>query len=267
MCPPPLTIHLFGSMRVLVQGEPLPRVRTRSVEWLLALLVLRHGRAVERSWLAGTLWLDSEESQALRNLREDLVRLRKALGGESARVQSPSRDLLTFDLTGAEVDLVAFDAAIRSGDEAALRRAVALYTGPLLEGCYEAWVSLERESREQACLTALETLAASAEQRGDLGEALPLLRRAEGMDGLRDSIQRSLMRVLAASGDTPAALLAYREHRLRLRREMNVEPDAETTRLFRQIRAAGRGGKETVEGEGRKPEPPVSPPPDSAYPA
>ena len=52
----PLSIHLFGPLRVLVQGEPMPRVRTRSVEWLLALLVLQQGRAVERSWLAGTLW-------------------------------------------------------------------------------------------------------------------------------------------------------------------------------------------------------------------
>src|SRR5579871_4434839 len=144
----PLTIHLFGPMRVLVQGEPLPRVRTRSVEWLLALLVLRHGRVVERSWLAGTIWPDSEESQALRNLREDLVRLRKALGGESARLQSPSRDTLTFDLVGADVDVVAFDKAIQARDEAALRHAVALYTGPLLEGYHEHWVLLERESRE-----------------------------------------------------------------------------------------------------------------------
>src|SRR5947209_4532333 len=80
MTPPPLTIHLFGPLRVTVRGEPLPRVRTRSVEWLLALLALRHGRAVDRSWLAGTLWPVSVESQALANLRNDLMRLRTALG-------------------------------------------------------------------------------------------------------------------------------------------------------------------------------------------
>jgi hypothetical protein len=51
----PLTIHLFGPMRVLVHGKPMPRVRARSAEWLLALLVLRHGRTLDRAWLAGTL--------------------------------------------------------------------------------------------------------------------------------------------------------------------------------------------------------------------
>lgn len=240
MLPPPLTIQIFGPFRTQVHGESLPRVRTRSVEWLLALLTLRHGRAVSRSWLAGMLWPDSEEEQALANLRHDLVSLRKALGRERERLQSPSRDTLMLDLTGAEVDILRFDAAIRAGEEASLHSAVALYTGPLLEGCQEEWAFPERESREQMCLMALETLAESAEQRGDYTEALALLRRAEGMDDLRDFTQRRLMRVLAASGDTPAALLTYRDYRLRLRREMNVEPDEETTRLFQQIRSAGR---------------------------
>src|SRR6266699_1967946 len=72
MAPSPLSIHLFGPLRVTVGGEPMPRVRTRSVEWLLALLTLRHGRAVNRSWLAGTLWPESSGSQALENLRADL---------------------------------------------------------------------------------------------------------------------------------------------------------------------------------------------------
>src|SRR5215831_18702273 len=86
---PPLTLHLFGPLRVLVRGEPMLPLRTRSVEWLLALLVLRHGRAVDRSWLAGTLWPESDESQARHNLRDALVHLRKALGPASSRIQSP----------------------------------------------------------------------------------------------------------------------------------------------------------------------------------
>src|SRR5206468_8361302 len=135
------------------------------VEWLLALLVLRHGRAVDRSWLAGTLWPDSDESQALHNLRDALVHLRKALGPERARLQSPTRDTLLLDLAGAEVDVVRFDAAMKAGDEAALEGVVALHNGPLLEGCYEEWVVPERESREQACLQALETLADRATER------------------------------------------------------------------------------------------------------
>jgi len=237
---PTLTVHLFGPLQVFLNGEPLPRVRTRSVEWLLALLVLRAGKSVSRSWLAGTLWPDSEETQALQNLRNVLLSLRQALGSEAKRIHSPTRDTLSLNLEGADVDLLRFDAAIRRGGEKALREAVEVYAGPLLEGCPEEWAFLERESREQACLSALETLAEAAEGRADYPEALTLLRRAEGMDSLRDTTQRGLMRVLAATGDTPAALFVYREYRLRLRREMNTEPDAETTGLYQQIRQPGQ---------------------------
>src|SRR6266540_2371986 len=68
LTPSPFSLRLFGPFRAQVGGEPIPRVRTRSVEWLLAILVLRHGAPINRSWLAGTLWPESEETRALQNL-------------------------------------------------------------------------------------------------------------------------------------------------------------------------------------------------------
>jgi two-component SAPR family response regulator len=78
---------------------------------------------------------------------------------------------------------------MKAGDEDALfKSALALYTGPLLEGCYEEWVTLERESREQACLTALETLAERAGSGQKHAEAIRYLRQALALDPLRDSV-------------------------------------------------------------------------------
>src|SRR5262249_28633994 len=102
---PGLTLRLFGRLQVLVDGEPMARARGRSIEWLLALLVLRHGRTLERAWLAGTLWPESEERQALHNLRNVLVALRKALGGEGGRIQAPTRGTLTLGLGSAEAEV------------------------------------------------------------------------------------------------------------------------------------------------------------------
>ena len=163
----PLTIHLFGSIRILVDGESVPRARTRSIEWLLALLILRHGHVVDRSWLAGVLWPESRESQALQNLRHALLALRKSLGSAAVRIQAPTRDALVLDLQDADVDVLRFDRGVQSQEEKALREAVAAYTGPLLEGCQEEWVFWERQSREQSCLDALEKLADFAEARAD----------------------------------------------------------------------------------------------------
>jgi predicted ATPase/DNA-binding SARP family transcriptional activator len=235
----PLSIQLLGAFEVRVGGAAMRSVRTRSVEWLLALLVLRHGRELSRSWLAGTLWPESREAQALFNLRRNLMDLRQALGPEAERLRSPSRGSLLLDLTGATVDVLDFDAAVAAGDEGSLERAVALYRGPLLEGCVEEWVFPERASRAEACLQALETLADRALERGDPASALGHLLRAEALDPLRDSVQQRRIQALAAAGDLPAALLSYRDYRLLLHRELNSEPDPETTRLFQELRSGG----------------------------
>src|SRR5258708_18110363 len=108
----PLSIRLLGAFEVQVGGQPMRSVRARSVEWLLALLVLRHGRDVSRSWLAGTLWPESSEAQALLNLRRNLMELRQALGPEAERLRTPNRATLGLDLTRAAADVVRLDAAI-----------------------------------------------------------------------------------------------------------------------------------------------------------
>src|SRR5436309_9619472 len=122
----PLALHLFGPFEVRLHGQPLPRLRSRKGQWLLALLTLRHGGEVDRSWLAGTLWPDSSETAALASLRSCLKDLRRALGAEAARLHSPTPRLLALDLAGAQADVVAFDAGIARGDVSALEQAIAL---------------------------------------------------------------------------------------------------------------------------------------------
>jgi predicted ATPase/DNA-binding SARP family transcriptional activator len=260
---PPLALRLLGPFDVRLHGEPLPRLRTRKGEWLLALLVLRHGRGVEREWLTGKLWPESAASQGAASLRRSLTDLRRCLGPEGGRLRSPSPHILTLDLTGAFVDVLAFDAALARGETASLRDAVALYRGPLLEGCMEDWVLPERQAREEAYLGALEQLGAAALARGDALEAIVLLRRAAAADPLRESAQRLLMQALAVSGDTPAATLVYRELRLRLHRELNAEPDPDTTALFHELRARA---KARAEATGRSPDMSADPHPSRSAP-
>src|SRR5262249_36414334 len=148
-------------------GQPLAPLHSRKGEWLLALLALRPGQKVEREWLAGTLWADSRRPQALANLRTSLKDLRPGLGAGGWRGRPPAPPPPPLELSGADLDVRAFDAAIARGDPGSLEQAVSLYRGPLLEGCAEEWAFEERQVREQAYLTALETLAATAQAAGD----------------------------------------------------------------------------------------------------
>ncbi|MCW3100948.1 MAG: transcriptional activator domain protein [Chthonomonadaceae bacterium] len=235
-----LSIHLLGPYHVQVDGRTLTPRHSRKEQWLLALLTLRHGRAVERDWLAGMLWPESNRSRAL--LRETLFDLRQTLGSQADHLNSPTVQMLRLDLEGVEADILAFDAALRRGDRPSLESAVALYRGALLEGCTEEWVFPERQVREEAYLEALEKLAALALEGGSPGKAINSLQRVVAVDPLRESAQRSLMQALAAHGDYSAAVQVYQKLRLLLHRELHTDPDPETAAVFHQIRAqASRG--------------------------
>ena len=56
---------------------------------------------------------------------------------------------MKYSCASPKVDLIAFDEAIDAGDATGLETAVALYRGPLLEGCHEEWVFPERAARPE----------------------------------------------------------------------------------------------------------------------
>jgi DNA-binding SARP family transcriptional activator len=235
--PSAMEIRLFGAFDVRIGAVPLPHLRTRKGNYLLALLVLRRGRAMARDWLCGKLWPDSLMEQARGNLRRTLTDLRCALGPEARRLWAPLPDTLCFDLTDVAVDVLRFDEAVLpAGNEADLTAAVALYGGLLLEGWEEEWVMAERSTRQEAYLRCLTTLARHALERGDPVSATVSLRKAIAADPLRETVQRDLMVALVRAGDHAGALQTYRALNDCLSREWGAVPGAETTALYQALR-------------------------------
>jgi DNA-binding SARP family transcriptional activator len=237
-----LEIDLFGCVSIRVHGRNLPPLPSRKGAYLLALLALRHDREVERTYLAGLLWPDSEQDKALFNLRQTLLRLRQALGSEAWRLAAPARHTLRLDVRDAVVDVAAFDDALAQREPDALRSAVALYRGPLLEGCDEEWVFSARREREHAFLAALEQLAVHVANEGDYTAAAGYLHQAIAVDPLREGAYRSLMQMYAGAGEHARATYLYRELRLLLHQELNTTPAPETVELYRRIRAGAQDG-------------------------
>src|SRR5579862_4721091 len=126
------------------------------------------------------------------------------------------------------------------GAPVSLKAAVSLYQGPLLEGCEEEWVVLEREQRQQSCLEALERLAHFELQAGNAAQAAHHLRTCIGIDPFRETAQCALMTALAASGDYAGVTQVYREFRLLLHEQLHTQPAAETLALYQKIRAQAR---------------------------
>lgn len=212
----------------------MPPLRSSKGDQVLALLALRRP-PLDRGWLATTLWPDSTLERSRFYLRRELTHLRSALAEEAWRLQSSSRDSLSFDLDGAWVDVLEFDKLILSSDGRDSAEAIAIRSAPLLESVDEDWVYLERASREEAFVAAAQRSAERLSQDRAFDQAIPILRLAVAHEPLRESLHRMLFTALGEVNDLAALAKAYRELRSLLRRELGVEPDPETQALVRSL--------------------------------
>jgi predicted ATPase/DNA-binding SARP family transcriptional activator len=242
-----LIIRLLGGFEVIVDGVPLPGKQPIKISELLTFLILAGGREVRRSSLAQALWPDKDGATSY--LRTSLWESRKALGDEASRLLSPTPRTLRLDVSGADIDLIAFDRAIARRDTASLQEAIALYRGPLLPGCLEPWLEIEREVRHQSYIEALQELSARAAGAGDYEQAVIYLRKACAADPYWEPTRRALMEALAHCELISEALQEFHDLRERLHRERNAEPAPETRTVFDRLRAKTR------------PAPPLPPPP------
>ena len=96
----------------------------------------------------------------------------------------------------------------------------------------------------------LARLAEHHEAAGDLAKACEVAWRTVDLAPWQEESHRRLMRLLALSGQRSAALTQFETCRSVLKRELGVEPAAETTRLYEQIRdgvieSGGMGERES----------------------
>lgn len=247
-----LRIHCFGGLRVSRGDRELPAFPTQKSRALFAFLAVHRGRSWARDVLVGHFWGDSPETVARKNLRNDLWRIRGVVEGEGAPAGScvaVRGDDVRFNVDGDYwLDVQAFEAALDAAgadgapcDEAgaeALRRAVHLYRGDLLDGMYDDWCLFERERLRLRYVRALERLIAHHRERGEWGEAALQAQRLLARDPLREHVHRDLMRCYAALGDPAAALRQYDLCARLLRQELDAAPREETRAVRDEVRCA-----------------------------
>jgi predicted ATPase/DNA-binding SARP family transcriptional activator len=259
-----LLLSLLGPFQVTRDGQPLTAFATDAVRALLAYLATEAGPPHRREALAGLLWPEEPDARAMQSLRQTLSRLRQALaegervGTYAAPYLLTSHESVQLNPTAHwQVDVAAFAAALAAtrvhrhrrpesclSCMARLREAVTLYRGEFMAGFslpsapFEEWLLARRESLR---LHALHALAAHHERRGEHEAALGYARRQLELEGWREEAHRQAMCALARSGQRAAALAQYEACRQVLRKELDVEPEEETTALYERIRA----GEET----------------------
>lgn len=250
-----LQLELLGDFRMRSEAGALINISAKKSQAMLAYLGVRPAQLVSRDKMAGLLWSSTATEQARQSLRQTLSSLRKELAQLSPhrKLLVEEGDFLSLDPSLATVDVAEFEKLVASNNDAALARGVAMYRGDFMEGFeldeerFDQWVLAERDRLHRMSLRAHSQLIESQARNGAIDEAIATAHQSLRIDPLQESVHRTVMRLYMESGDLVNALQQYDVLAKTLKRELQVEPDADTRRLFQQI--AQLRTKRSTEGD------------------
>ena len=240
---PVLHLELLGDFRMRSESGALVSVSARKSQAMLAYLGVKPAQLVSRDKMASLLWSSTATEQARQSLRQTLSSLRKELAQISPdrKILVEDGDFLSLDPALVSVDVAEFEKLTASSSDEALAASVALYRGDFLEGFeldeekFDQWILAERDRLHRLALRAHSLLVESHARRGALDEAIAVAHQSLRIDPLQESMHRTLMQLYMESGDLVNALQQYDLLAKTLKRELQIEPDADTRKLFQQI--------------------------------
>lgn len=247
--PPVLTVNLFGGMDVRIGGVEVDRKRLhrRKLRLLLALLVLRRGNEIPRTYLAEQLYPDSTRETGLANissLKSKLAGILKAPDGTCPylveRQGSFGLDASLLRSDVIEIDAVC-DALSRrapsQGDwSSLLARANDAFADDLLPGesgipAIEPMRRKYRTKLVDAFVTASDILVRSHRPH----DGLLYARAAYDRDSRREDVCYALMQAQYACLQTASAIDTYLRCSRYLSEELGMDPSPKTDALYRRI--------------------------------
>jgi DNA-binding SARP family transcriptional activator len=181
------------------------------------------------------LWPEFDAARARNNFKQLVFSVRAMFAPDVLL-----REGATLRLNGAvvAVDLWEFHDALAHD---ARREAVALHTGPFLDGFFipgltelSRWIETERERLSGLCTTALRRLARGAESDE---AAVPWWRALVALNPTSEICALGLIRALAGAGDVGEALEAARSHVSVLRTEFELEPSLALRELTKELQS------------------------------
>jgi len=244
-------LNLLGGfeLRAMV-GDERVAVPGRRERLLLSYLALSPNGRRPRSKLAVVLWGDTAARETvLDNLRTCLWALRKAIGDVKHDVIASDGEDIVLNLSAFEVDALTFRTLATRESAGDLEVAANLYRGELLGGLeieseeFESWLRAERTAYREQIKDVLLRLMAKLDEAGETKRAIESGLRMLQLDPLHEAAARRLMRLYAGSDRRTAAIQVYREVAERLRKELDVKPQAETDCVYEEVRGSSETGQ------------------------
>lgn len=248
-----LRVHLLGQFEIVPDGPAPAGLDASKLQELLCYLLLHRDRPHPRETLASLLWAESSTTRSRAYLRKALWQLQTALvpqaqpGSQPVLLVEPDWVRINPD-ADLWLDVAAFEDAFAlvkgmSGTELdaqrvqALKSAVDLYQGDLLESWYHDWCLYERERLQHMYLAMLDKLMEHCEAQQKYEAGLLYGMRILAYDRAREHTHRRIMRLYCCAGNRTAALRQFEHCVAALKEELDVQPSKRTISLYDQIRA------------------------------
>jgi SARP family transcriptional regulator, regulator of embCAB operon len=240
-----MRVYLTGSLCLeagehLLAEEALPGPQGRH---LLGFLAAEHARPLSREELASEIWPASLPPAWESSLKAIISKVRAAL----SRAGLPGTELIRnafgayqfrlpphgwVDLDAIVLAVHLAEASLTGGDldGAAGHAFVArlITARPFLPGVEGTWADEWRRKLQQLRIRAIECMGEVQLQRGQASAAIQSAELVLGLDELRESGWRLLMRAHAAAGNAGTALRAFERCRLTLREYLGTVPSPST---------------------------------------
>jgi adenylate cyclase len=252
-------LKLIGSIEAADSSGNNALPPSRKARALLSYLALNADQWVPKSRIARLLWDRVPEEQGRASLRQALHELSKAMGPMFTRVIETERERLRLRSEVVWVDALATTMPAGSASRDGLPELNVFSGSLLLDGLdnlgdeFDHWLVSERQRLEERIRRWNETSIRGGVQDPPPNERIEIARRAVAIDPTNEEAVRELMRTLASTGQRAQAALEYERCRAVLRSRLDLEPAAETQRLYQDLRRQtsveqpAEGGPRTID--------------------
>ncbi|MER6380853.1 BTAD domain-containing putative transcriptional regulator [Streptomyces sp. NPDC001127] len=242
--PDRLRFNILGTLEVWA-GQTLLRFGGAIQERVLVTLLLEPGKAVPVSRLVEAAWDEEPPTSAEHQVRKAVSELRRRIPGGACAVVTDDYGY-RVQLGDGRLDLDEFADLLRTARAAAdanrtaeavsvLRRALALWRGPVLAGRGGRIIEAAATAWEERRLTAAEQYFELRLAQGAAPELVGDLRDLVSRHPLRETLRGQLMLALYRSGRGAEALEEYAAARSLLAEELGIDPGAPLMRLHEGI--------------------------------
>ena len=249
-------LNLLGCAELRKSGEVI-EFSTRKALAILIYIACQPDRRVSRDRLVAMFWEDADNTRARVSLRQAVSIIRKETAefdGSGEPLLQTEGDILIVskDLT---TDVSALERAAAGADAHDWQLVENLYKGDFLDGftvrgapAFEDWANLERQRLRELALAKFSALMAAAlSPGGGTEQGIRAAMRVLSLDPMQEQAHRALMLLYARQGRHASALKQYHALHEMLTRELGVQPEPESQKLYRTI-AEGRRKAATSSG-------------------